>query len=238
MKNAQSTWKYRYCSQLLFICGVLTCSGSFANNASEILAQLKLPHNATLSIVSDTMFHNGLPMAIGEFSAAQSPGYILSFYRKLWESEDTENHPNFTESATPGWLLISRLENEHQLVVQLSTERTRGTSGFVSVMPLDGEAKKLYSALFPGLSVLSSSVSSDGSDTSSMQVLASSLGSTKTHERYIKLLLNDGWQLLLDTPIDKGWVTILSRGRKRLELSFQPSSDYASVLVAHELESE
>ena len=239
MNSTNSKLKIQWSANvILLLACILTSFGGHASSASDLLKQLRLPHAASIELVSDRTVRNGLPMAIAEFKAVQTSEQVLSFYRTLWASDSTEKNPGYYESTTAGWWLISRIKDNHQLVVQLSTERTAGASGFVSVLPLNAAAKTVHSTFFPDLSLLSSNVSVDGADTSNMQVLASPMTNSATHARYLSKLLNEGWQVLVDMEVTEGWVTILSRDRKRLELSFLPSSEYASVLVVHELESK
>ena len=185
-------------------------------------------------------------MAIGEFSSSLPADEVLSFYRQRWAEggvsgiDDLQDLPGFMESSMPGWGMISRLQDEHQVLIQLSTEQTNGSSGFVSIMPLHASPPSLQSqnqGVFAGLSLLSNNASQDGADRSLMQVFSSPSSVYATHVRYRDKLTGQGWRVLMDEAIDNGKVMILSRDQSRLELSFLASPEYASVLVAHEVES-
>ena len=225
--------------QLLTItCCACLASNGWAANASDMLKQLPLPRDATLTNVSDHSVHNGIAMTIAAFSATLSVEEVLSFYRQEWSETDKDTLAGFTESSTPGWLLISRLQEKHQVVIQLSTEPMPGASGFVSIMPLDEPLQGQDLGLFSSLVLLSSNISHDGADRSVMRVFASSSTVPVTHTRYRDKLVAQGWRLLMDAIVDDARIMIVTREASRLELSFLSSSEYASVLVAHEVQSK
>ena len=221
-------------------------TATWATSSSDILNELSLPTESSLAIVSNHIVHNGIAMAIGEFTSSLPADEVLSFYRQRWAEgglsgiDELGDLPGFMESSMPGWVMISRLQDEHQVLVQLSTEQTKGSSGFVSIMPLRASPPSLQSqnqGVFSGLSLLSNDASQDGADRSLMQVFSSPSSVSATHLRYRDKLTGQGWHVLMDEAVDNGKVMILSRNQSRLELSFLASPEYASVLVAHEVES-
>ena len=234
---------------LTMLCCLCLSSASLATSSKDILNHLILPTESSLAIVSDNIVHNGIAIAIGEFSSSLSADEVLSFYRQRWakggvsginEIDEIENLPGFNESSMVGWLMISRLQDEHQILVQLSTEQTNGSSGFVSIMPLRASPPSLQSqnqSVFSELSLLSNNASQDGADRSLMQVFSSPSSVSATHVRYRDKLTGQGWRVLMDEAVDNGKIMILARDQSRLELSFLASPEYASVLVAHEVES-
>ena len=168
-------------------------SATWATSSSDILNDLTLPIESSLAIVSDHIVHNGTAMAIGEFTSSLSAEEVLFFYRQRWAEggvsgiDELKDLPGFMESSMPGWVMISRLQNEHQVLIQLSTEQTNGSSGFVSIMPLRASSPSLQSqnqGVFSGLSLLSNNASQDGADRSLMQVFSSPSSVSATHVRY------------------------------------------------------
>ena len=246
---------------LAALCCLCLSSATLARSSSDILNDLILPTESSLAIVSDHIVHNGIAMAIGEFSSSLPADEVLSFYRQRWaeggvsginEIDDIEDLPGFMESSMVGWLMISRLQDEHQVLIQLSTEQANGSSGgfsggsssgssgFVSIMPLRASPPSLQSqnqGVFSDLSLLSNNASQDGADRSLMQVFSSPSSVSATHVRYRDKLTGQGWRVLMDEAVENGKIMILARDQSRLELSFLASPEYASVLVAHEVES-
>ena len=105
-------------------------------------------------------------------------------------------------------------------------------------MPLDEPRRGQDLDLFSSLALLSSNISHDGADRSVMRVFASSSTVSATHTRYKDKLVAQGWRLLMDAIVDDARIMIVTRDASRLELSFLSSPEYASVLVAHEVQSK
>ncbi|CAN0442622.1 unnamed protein product, partial [Hapterophycus canaliculatus] len=144
----------------------------------------------------------------------------------------------FIESDLPGWRLMSRLHEGFSIVIQLRTDIPSGASGFISVMAVSRPRLEENHPDFEDLKLLSSNRSVDGVDTSSMRVYASSLSVSHTYQLYRQKLVSKRWQLLSDNKVDGAQVLIFVRDQSRLEVSIVQSSEYGSVLVAHQVTSE
>jgi len=71
-----------------------------------------------------------------------------------------------------------------------------------------------------------------------MRVYASPASVNRTRELYLQRLGSNGWHVLADHEVQGVWVTHLSRSTSRLELTFLDSREYASMVVAHRVDSE
>lgn len=218
---------------LLFV----VCTANAATPAS-VLESLAVPDNATLQIVTDNALHNGVPIAIAKLESPEPVESVAEYYRQLWSAPQDNNLPGFIESSLQGQLLISRLRNDLNVVLQLETKGDEGTSGSVSVMAVKSPQKEEKHEVFSDLRILSSHRFVDGVDTSKLRVYASPTSVSQTHDIYRQRLMSEGWQVLSDTDTDTAWVTQLGRDNARLEISFVPSSDFGSVIVAHKLRSD
>ena len=228
----------------LFICAFTPISAQ-AQNLANVLAKVPLPGKATLNTVSDNVVHNGAVMAVAAFSASLSNEQVLSFYRSQWAGSGSGSNaaaddamPGFLENAYPGWQMISRLQDNTLVLVQLSTESHGMSTGFISVSRVEAPSVPIKTKVFNDLKLLSSNVTQDGVDVSDVRVYASQQSVSQTHKRYRQRLVNDGWSLVSDTQVEHEWVAVFSRGTKRLEISFVESREVASVMVVNEMKSQ
>lgn len=230
----------------LLVCAFTPISAQ-AQTLATVLAKVPLPARATLNTVSDTVVHNGAVMAVAAFSAPLSNEQVLSFYRSQWAGSgsgsgsnvaDDDAMPGFLENAYPGWQMISRLQDNTLVLVQLSTESHGMSSGFISVSRIEAPSAPNKAKVFNDLKLLSSNVTQDGVDVSDVRVYASQQSVSQTHKRYRQRLVNDGWSLVSDTQVEHEWVATFSRGTKRLEISFVESREVASVMVVNEMKSQ
>ncbi len=228
---------------LCFSGNVAAASAASAASAARMLSEMAVPEGATLAMVSDNTVVNGRAMAVATLDTSAPSQSVIEFYRNHWSVKEQwalpgrEDMPAFIETRVPGWMMISRLVGGYHVVVQLSTERGENTSGLVSIAPLERGASTVDHGVFSNLDLLSSNLSRDGVDTSSMRVYGSDTSAHLTRDRYRDLLLRQGWQLLADMPVDSGLITQLGLDNKRLELTFMADQDFASVVVVHEITS-
>ena len=214
-------------------------------------------------------------MAIAALQSSDDSRSVAAFFKQLWRVGYDSSTPGFIENTIPGWKLISRLQGDFHIVVQLhlvqsfsesggltqrrshgqsrgknlgqngsedrrmngnlGADQTSGARGFISVTRVSHASVPANVGPFSNLQRLSSNKTKDGADSSQLNVYASPTSLQRTHELYIPKLQQGGWQVLADTRVEQGWVTVLARNQSRLELSFLDSSQFASVVVAHEI---
>lgn len=217
---------------------------AFSASAARMLDELVTPEGVTLELVVGNMVVNGKSVAVATLESTTSVESIIQFYRERWTAQErwalpgNGDKPAFIESSVPGWKLISRLVNGYNVVVQLSSQDENSAKGLVSIARLENRVTAVEHGVFGNLDMLSSNVSTDGVDVSSMRVYGSNSSASRTRDRYRALLLRKGWHLVADTSVADGLVTQLGRDNARLELTFIDSEDFASLVVVHEVTSD
>jgi len=171
----------------------------------------------------------GLQMVFSAALMAATPGSVL--YKD-------EQLPGYVESAVNHQQLISRMRDGLNIVLQLESTGENTTTGYVSVLALNTPQVTEDHGVFSDLESLSSHRTVDGADTSWMRVYASRASVNRTRELYLQRLGSNGWHVLADHEVQGVWVTHLSRSTSRLELTFLDSREYASMVVAHRVDSE
>lgn len=230
-----------------------------AASEADVLSGLRLPANSYLQSVTSQGQYNGRVMAIAALHSSNDSATVAAFFKQRWRVASDSDTPGFIENSIPGWQLISRLQGDFNIVVQLHQnqrmgksgalsgpqehlqhrnlggERTSGARGFISVTRISPSRVPANRGPFSNLQRLSTNQTKDGADSSQLSVYASPTSLHRTHELYIPKLRQGGWRVLTDTRVDQGWVSVLTRDQSRLELSFLGSKEFASVVVVHEL---
>lgn len=210
---------------------------------AEVLANLKLPDGVSLEQVTSKALYNGKTMAIAALYSAKPSATVAHSFKQQWTEPTRKHTPGHIESNIPGWLLISRVVDDFNIVVQLhNVEKGKKplafASGYVSVSRIKQSSEAVQHGVFSNLQPLLTNQTQDGVDTSTINVYASPTSLHRTHELTIPQLSHAGWQVLADKQLSEGWVTMLSKNTSRLELSFIDSSEFGSVLVAHKVTSK
>lgn len=224
---------------LACVCGLqmVFSAALMAATPGSVLYKLAIPENASLAIVTSDGLYNGAPIAMATLTSSEPVNSVLSFYRKLWNDGD-EQLPGYVESAVNHQQLISRMRDGLNIVLQLESTGENTTTGYVSVLALNTPQVTEDHGVFSDLESLSSHRTVDGADTSWMRVYASRASVNRTRELYLQRLGSNGWHVLADHEVQGVWVTHLSRSTSRLELTFLDSREYASMVVAHRVDSE
>ena len=93
------------------------------------------PEKTTLTIVADDMEFNGVPMRTWSIQGVLTKERTFEFYRKLWGKKSLGDIPGFVEYRVDDWLVISRLESDFQITVQLDVA-ANSTHGLVGITKL------------------------------------------------------------------------------------------------------
>lgn len=98
------------------------------------------PPDASLEWVSDDMSWNGIAMQVRRFESRRSEERVLEFYRTRWQ-RGPGGKPGYRESSAGSWRIISHLDDEHLLTVQVQPSGRRSCWGYLAVSNLPEMAK-------------------------------------------------------------------------------------------------
>lgn len=93
------------------------------------------PEQSQVTIVADDMVFNGVAMKTWSFTSWQPPAKVLSFYRALWK-DGQAGKPGYIEYEVGEWDVISHLQGDFQITVQLNKEENNTTMGLVGISRL------------------------------------------------------------------------------------------------------
>lgn len=96
------------------------------------------PKEVQVKVVGEDIIVNGLPIMAYEFHARMSMDEVLGFYKETWQVSKRKSDADqpYLLTELPGWTVISRLENGHNITVQLAEDGIKGIRALVGVSPL------------------------------------------------------------------------------------------------------
>ncbi|MCG8378215.1 MAG: hypothetical protein MI865_01945 [Proteobacteria bacterium] len=184
---------------------------------------LPAPPKAKIGMLGKKMTVNGMPMQIRQFSSKQSEQEVIEFYKNLWH-DDGENEfmgYHISKDLEP-WTIITRIEENKLLTVQVKKDKGRQSSGYLSVSPLDPRLISKPGEDFPfmkGSQVLSDVISEDYGKKGRNILIKNSKSiesNTVFYRQYYRRL---GWQEVTEIPdMEKAQVMQFKRLNKHVTL--------------------
>ena len=112
-------------------------SGLMLSFSATAKPKFPTPPNSNITVISDKMVVNGIPMNIKLFASKESAGEILDYYRRVWP-EGTKKQPGYTETgALAPWRILTRVEDGYLMTVQVKpAENNKGSSGYLAISKL------------------------------------------------------------------------------------------------------
>ncbi|WP_299598360.1 hypothetical protein [uncultured Microbulbifer sp.] len=100
--------------------------------------EMVFPDDAQVNIVSEQMEVNGLPLVAYEFASPDDGSEALSFYREYWTHnvDDADTDQPYLETIIGEWKVLSRLEEGHNITVQVGPRGLSGSQVLVGISPL------------------------------------------------------------------------------------------------------
>lgn len=173
----------------------------FAASAPDFPA----PPEARVQSVSEDASLNGIDMTIRRFEADMAVGRVLRYYRQLWRfgKDDT---PGFRENQFGGWDMITRLDGEWFLSVQVQPKGFNQSWGYLSLSKLEPGSKpeKLGKGvpMMSGSRVINDMPSSDPGKQARTLLLANGFSVSSNANYYRNYYLDRGWNVALDIPMN------------------------------------
>jgi len=214
--------------------GFLVILGAFnelhASEASEALLNTPIPDNAQMAVVGLDMRQNGALMSISTFRSTANIDTVLDFYRSAWSARESD--PGHVENTAGPWRIISRLENNVNLVLQLQPGGQGGSEGLFSAVQInDVIAIPSGIEIPPGGEVLSSTTSTDQTRSATTWMVRSTSGTGHAVEFYRDTLSRKGWQLVSDRLQMDAQVLQFNHRSSTLEMIVSQAFDGSTLSV-------
>lgn len=201
-----------------------------ASDASEALLNVPIPATAKVTVIGLDMRQNGALMSISTFRSEASIENTLEFYRAAWPAR--ENDPGHVENTAGNWQVISRLDGDVNLVLQLQQSARGGCEGLFSAVQLNdivGVAEAID--MPPGGEVVSSTVKADLGRTAKTWIIRSTSGVGHAVSFYRDLFDRKGWKLVSDRSATGPHVLQFNHRDGTVELVISQADDGSTLSI-------
>ena len=182
------------------------------------------------------MIVNGIPMQIRQFSSNRSLQEVIDFYKTLWEDDTIPGLPGHSIStAFPPWTIISRIEEEYILTVQITSDSKRRTLGYLSVSPLDPKQHTKPGQDFPlmkGSQILNDTVSEDSGKKGRTLLLQNSNTIKSNANFYRNHYKRLGWEEITEIPPHSGKQQVLQFRRSNKHVTLVLKEQAGATIVS------
>jgi hypothetical protein len=202
--------------------------------------ELPAPDEAQVTVVGNNMRVNGINSSIRRFTTKESLEDVLQFYHDEW-SAPRGDEPGYTVSnVNVPWTVISRIEDEHLMTVQVQSASNGGSGGFLSIsrLPKGNRSPKLGEN-FPtmqGSHTLNEVLSEDPGQSGRTMLLGNKHDIQTNVAFYRGRFKNDGWAFDMDRSV--GGVThvlALRKGRKTLNMVLTEVDKAGTRIIVNEV---
>jgi len=197
------------------------------------------PPASSVEWVSQNMQLNGMSMRVRRFQTDRPMENVLRYYRQFWRTPVLAELPGYKEAGTGPWQLITRIEADRFLSVQVQPNGTgKGSWGYLgeSTGDEDSIAKTKNSGKgFPSMrnsKVINDLVSNDAGKRGRTLMIANSFTPRANASYYRQHYTNKGWKTLADQQTDQTWVQTFRHGGKQVSLTIRHDQG-ATVIVAN-----
>jgi hypothetical protein len=217
----------------------LTLFAMPAVNAAK-MPEIPMPEDARVTRMGESMRVNGNDVIIRTFTSKESAQDVVDFYREEWgESRNAE--PGYTiNNLKKPWTLISRIENEYLITVQVRADSDDASFATVAISRLSdrSRAPKLGEG-FPtmgGSDVLNEVVSKDLGQSGRTMMLGNKHDMATNVDFYREQYGAGGWAFDLDRDVG-GMMHVLAlrKARQRVNMVISKSTNGGTVIVVNEV---
>ncbi len=201
---------------------------------------LPAPPDARVESVTGASTVNGMQLAIRRFQVSRSTDLVLRYYRQLWHSPRKEL-PGYLENSFGPWQMITRLDGEYFLSVQVQPAGPGESWGYLAVSHLDPAKARLKPGngfpMMDGSSVINDIPSDDIGKRARTLLLANGFSAAANADYYRGHYADRGWQLAMESGSDTGHTRILQFQRTGAEVTVTVHGlDKGAVVVANSVE--
>ncbi|MES9970353.1 MAG: hypothetical protein ABW092_09990 [Candidatus Thiodiazotropha sp.] len=216
-----------------------TATACFAFDISDVVD----PPKSTVLYVGKVV-QNGLPIQMKQFDATASPGEVLGFYKQRWSDTRNykENTPQYIEKKVGEWWVLSKMEGNSSVVVQVQKSNNNQSTGFISVSDVSKPQRISEEAVkFPRMNnsqLLSSTESIDNGKHATTIILINNHPILENNEYYKANMGNSGW-IYTNSKLNEDVSTMyFSKNSQHCEIAIAKADDGKTVIFANVVESK
>jgi hypothetical protein len=186
------------------------------------------PPQAKIGRIGDDLVVNGIPMDIRQFATSKSLDEVVEFYKDLWEGDDKKLPEYSLSEALQPWIIVTHLEDDYVLTVQVASDGKRGSSGYLAVSPLIPDDQPKPGKGFPmmrGSKVINEVFSNDGGKKGRTLVFRNTKSLQSNSNFYRQHYEKQGWAVEMDSELFKG---------KTHSLRFRNSNKHVTLVMKND----
>ncbi len=223
---------------LTAVCMVSMMSHASGDNAQRVRA-VPLPLGTQIEWIASEAIHNDAPVSIASYDSPLSLTDTVEFYKQAWPEDADSTQPGMIESRVGNWLLISRLRDGVNTVIQLGVQEPSRSRGYLSVMSVNHSTIATGVKPIDGMQTLSKTHSVDGARTSTLSVHQSMRSVEDLKSALVRARENDDWILTSTQPYKESQIVLMSRRlfrtSGRLEMVITRNVTGQTVAVVNEV---
>ena len=190
--------------------------------------------------LGDSLRVNGNDVNVRTFTSTESAQEIVDFYREEW-GEEKNPEPGYTvNNLKQPWTLITRIEDDYLMTVQVQPSDNEGSKGMLAVsrLPDRNRAPKLGEG-FPsmgGSDVINEVVSKDPGQSGRTMMVGNKHDMATNVDFYRDRYRTGGWSVDMDRSLG-GIMHVLAvrKSRRRVNLVISEGPDGGTLIVANEV---
>ncbi len=202
------------------------------------------PKDAKVSSVAEQMTIAGRSMAVRAFVTEASVDDVVEFYKDTWHEPPVDGAPGCaveSEALAP-WTLVTRVEDDYEMTVQVMERTPKGAFGFLALGRLPEDGKPPVAPPAPpsmqGSEVLSNITSRDAGKQAQTAMLHNDK-SLASNVNFYRSYYQD-WRVDTDKEVSRGKMHALgfTRGREQIVITIQSGRDGSHIVlnsVKHDL---
>lgn len=228
-----------------------------SSTTAEQLARLQVPPGSRLLSVGTDLDSNGHIMSVASFESAQPLADTVAFFRENWTEAASDNAPGLSpspartgvdgdspqesmpalvENRIGSWLVLGRLQDGFQQVLQLNLDSPHKSSGYLSVMQIGVGVHTGEDITLPGMELLSSTGSRDTTRTGRLSVYRASATTEALRHQLARFWEHRGWQAVSDRAEGAHRIQTFNRRNAQLDVVIGPGESGGSLVVVNEVE--
>jgi len=183
------------------------------------------PPKSSIGLLGDELVVNGIPMEIRQFATSRSLQDVVEFYVDLWEGNDKKQPDYGITQALPPWTIVTHVEDDYLLTVQVASDGKRGASGYLAISPLLPKNQPRLGKGFPmmrGSLVINEVFSKDSGKKGRTLTFRNSNSLQSNVNFYRHHYKNKGWALEMENALFKG---------KAQTLRFRNSNKHVTLVL-------
>jgi hypothetical protein len=218
--------------------GILACL--FLQNVHAFdLSSVRIPDNTEAYWVGQGINHNGVSMDIKQLQSKHSSDELITYYKNMWEADGGGEGVGYTVQDAGDFKIISKIEGNHNIVVQLRDDSRGHAEGYLSaidISTLDGANSNDDFPSLANTTLISKTITDDPGKSAVTRVMMNNHSVESNVNFYKSKLESDGWKHAYSHSENKSFVGFYNRDNKSMEIAVSKQPGKETVIFVNIVE--